>query len=91
MDVVVKTNDREERADVMEAVAAEFFPYEGNLSALGPDFHKLMVGDATSRDLMLREPAQYVYGRVLDFEYLQRFAVDGDTLTSIPYSADLVE
>jgi hypothetical protein len=86
LDVVVQTNDRGERADVMEAVAAEFFPYEGQITALHEDLHSLTVGDASSRDLMLREPAQYVYGRVLDFEYLQRFVVDGETLTDIPSS-----
>lgn len=85
LDVVVQTNDRGERADVMEAIGAAFYPYESDVVSLDPDVHSLTVGDATSRDLMLREPAQYVYGRVLGFEYLQRFTKDGDTLTSIPY------
>lgn len=86
LDVVVQTDDRGQSSDVMEEIAAAFYPYEGDLWMLSEDLHSLLVGDATRRELMMREPAQYVYGRVLEFEYLQRFSKTESTLTDIPYS-----
>lgn len=76
LDVVVNTHDRGKRADVMEAVAAAFLPYEDRPQALAADLHSVWVGEARPRHLALREPDWFVAGRELRLQYLQRFTVD---------------